>query len=82
MVGRVREEPPAACDLAELEASVGVGVLGGELGECRGDLAGGHPEHLREVRRGDRVVRDEKHRLEHALERVRVEMFELFHQSS
>ena len=78
-MGGVREQAPAAGHLAQLEAAVGVGVLGREVGEGRGGLAGGDAKGLGELRGGHGVGRDEQKRLEGRLERVRVKVFEVKH---
>ena len=76
---RVGEQAPAAGDLAQLEAAVGVGVLGGEVGERLGRLAGGDAQDGGEVGGAYGVARDEEHRLEGALHGRLVELVELLH---
>ncbi len=79
VVGGVGEQAPAARDLAQLEAAVGVGVLGGELGERRGHLPGRGAGGAREVGGGHGVVGDEQQGLEQALQRAGVQASQVVH---
>ena len=45
MIGRMREQAPPSCDLAQLKAAVGLLVLDLELSEQRGDLSGGDVQY-------------------------------------
>ena len=79
VIGGMREEPPSAGDLAQLEAAVGVGILGGELGERLRRLARLHARRAGELGRRHRVVRDEQERLEEPLERPRLDSLHVSH---
>ena len=82
MEGRVREEAPPACDLAQLEASVGVGILSRELGKRRGHVARCRTRGLRQVRRGYGVVGHKEERLQKPLERVVLKPLQICHHAS
>ena len=79
VVGGVREEPPAAGGLAQLDATVCALVLSGEVGERSRHLSGCHAQDLREVGCRNGVGRDEEKGFEHALERLAVNVIEVKH---
>ena len=56
MEGRMGEEPPAPGDLAKLEATVCVRVLGCQIGKGLRSFARGNAEHRRKVSRADGVA--------------------------
>ena len=55
VVGRMREEAPAACDLAQLEATVRVGILCRELGKHACRLSWLYPQDLCKIYRRERI---------------------------
>ncbi len=77
--GGVGEEAPAAGHLAQLEAAVGVGVLGRKVCQGLGGLAGRDAQHGGQVGGAHRVAADQEHGLERALYGGRVELIELLH---
>ena len=66
----MREQAPAAGDLAQLKAAVGLLVLNLELGEQRRALAGGDIQRACQRGRAHRVARHQQQRLEGAFEAV------------
>ena len=70
VVGGMRKQAPAAGDLAQLKAAVGLLVLNLELGEQRRALAGGDIQCAGQRGRTHRVARHQQQRLEGAFEAV------------
>ena len=70
VVGGVRKQAPAAGDLAQLKAAVGLLVLNLELGEQRRALAGGDIQCAGQRGRTYRVARHQQQRLEGTFEAI------------
>src|SRR5664280_2432655 len=62
-------EPPAAGHCAQLEAAVGLGVLGRQGGQRRGHFGAGALQHLRQRHLGDRLVNDQQQGLQRGPQR-------------
>ena len=70
MVGGMRKQAPAAGDLAQLKAAIGLLVLNFELGQKRRTLARGDIQRICQRGRAHRIARNQQERLEGALEAV------------
>ena len=70
VVGGVCEQPPAAGNLAQLKAAVGLLILNLELGQQRSALAGGDIQRACQCGCAYGVARHQQQRLEGAFEAV------------
>ena len=66
----MRKQAPAAGDLAQLKAAVGLLVLNFELGEQRCAFAGGDIQRTSQRGRAHRIARHQQERLQGAFEAI------------